>query len=61
MIEYNIKRKSKYMIYSDETLIIKEFNCIDECKHWTINHLDQSHEIIIRIIKGLVRKDKLII
>ena len=53
--------KSKYMIYSHETLFIKEFNSYDDCKHWAINHLDQSHEIIIRTVKGLVRNDKIII
>jgi len=52
--------KSKYMIYNNETLFIKEFYSYDDCKHWTINYLDQSHEIIIRIVKGLIRNDKII-
>lgn len=60
MKESKIKRKSEYMIYSHDTLFIKEFYSYDDCKHWAINHLDQSHEIIIRIIKGLIRKDKMI-
>ena len=53
-----MKQKTKYMIYNDYTLFIKEFYSYDDCKHWAINHLDQSHEIIIRTIKGLIRNDK---
>ena len=52
--------KSKYMIYNNETLFIKEFESLDDCKHWAINNLDQSHEIIIRIVKGLIRNNKII-
>ena len=58
MKEYKIKHKSKYMIYNNDTLTIKEFECFDDCKDWSINHLDQSHEIIIRTVKGLVRNVK---
>lgn len=56
-----MKQKTKYMIYNDYTLFIKEFYSYDDCKHWSINHLDQSHEIIIRTVKGLIRNDKIII
>tara|TARA_R110000764_G_C10801899_1_gene359085 strand:- start:198 stop:377 length:180 start_codon:yes stop_codon:yes gene_type:complete len=55
------KIKTKYMIYSHETLFIKEFNSYDDCKHWAINHLDQSNEIIIRTVNGLKVNDKIII
>ena len=54
----DMKQKTKYMIYNDYTLFIKEFESLDDCKHWAINHLDQSHETIIRTVKGLVRNDK---
>ncbi len=56
MIEYNIKRKSKYMIYNHGYIFIKEFESLDNCKHWAINHLDQSNEIIIRIVNYLSNK-----
>ena len=46
--------KTKYMIYNNGYLFIKKFECFDDCKHWAINYLDQSHEIIIRTI-GIVK------
>ena len=55
------KIKTKYMIYSHEILFIKEFNSYDDCKHWAINHLDQSNEIIIKTVNGLKINDKIII
>ena len=53
-----MKQKTKYMIYNNGYLFIKELESLDDCKHWAINHLDQSHEIIIRTVKGLVRNEK---
>jgi hypothetical protein len=56
-----MKQKTKYIIISHGYLFIKEFESFDHCKHWAINHLDQSHEIIIRTVKGLNINDKIII
>ena len=56
-----MKQKTKYMIYNNSYLFIKEFESFDDCKHWSINHLDQSHEIIIRTVNGLKINDKIII
>jgi len=53
--------KKKYMIYNNCYLFIKEFESFDDCKHWAINHLDQSNEIIIRIVNALKVNDKIII
>ena len=56
-----MKQETKYMIYNNGYLFIKEFESLDDCKHWSINHLDQSNEIIIRTVNGLKINDKIII
>jgi len=56
-----MKFKIKFMIYNNGYLFIKEFESLDDCKHWAINHLDQSNEIIIRTVNGLKINDKIII
>ena len=62
MKEYNkklLKSKLKYMIYNDDTLTIKEFDCLDDAKHFAINYCDHSHEILVRQVDwlGLKLKD----
>tara|TARA_R110000772_G_scaffold6610_1_gene23165 strand:+ start:549 stop:758 length:210 start_codon:yes stop_codon:yes gene_type:complete len=42
--------KSMFMIYKNNHLIIKEFECLDDARHFVINYYDQSHEIIVRQI-----------
>ena len=56
-----MKQKTKYMIYNNGYLFIKEFESFDDCKHWAINYLDSSNEIIIRTVNGLKMNDKIII
>ena len=56
-----MKQKTKYMIYNNSYLFIKEFESLDNCKHWAINHLDQSNEIIIRIVNALKINNDIII
>ena len=56
-----MKQKTKYMIYNHGYLFIKKFECFDDCKHWAINHLDSSNEIIIRVIGALKINDDIII
>ena len=58
MKEYKIKHKSKYMIYNNDTLTIKEFECLDDAKHFAINYCDHSHEILVRPIFWLSMKLK---
>ena len=53
--------KLKYMIYNNGYIFIKEFESLDNCKHWSINHLNQSNEIIIRMVYGLNVNNKIII
>jgi len=55
------KIKTKYMIYNHGYIFIKEFESLDNCKHWAINHLDQRNEIIIRMVYGLNVNNKIII
>jgi len=50
--------KSKYMIYNNDTLTIKEFDCLDDAKHFSINYCDHSHEIIVRQVDWLSLKLK---
>ena len=51
--------KSKYMIYNNHTLTIKEFECLDNAKHFAINYCDHSNEIIVKQVDwlGLKLKD----
>lgn len=55
------ENKTKYMICNHGYIFIKDFESLDDCKHWAINHLDQSNEIIIRIVNGLNVNNKIII
>ena len=56
-----MKQKTKYMIYNNGYIFIKEFESFDDCKHWAINYLDQSNEIIIRTVSGLMINGEIII
>jgi len=60
-MKQEINNKLKYMIYNHGYIFIKEFECFDDCKHWAINHLDQSHEIIIRTIGAVKINNDIIV
>ena len=57
-MKQEINNKSKYMIYNNDTLTIKEFECLDDAKHFAINYCDHSHEIIVRQVDWLSLKLK---
>lgn len=50
MKEFKLTHKSKYMIYNNDTLTIKDFECIKDAKEYAVNYCDHSQEIIVRKI-----------